>query len=137
MSTQEPRTRASTTAGSVASIVDDLNSEASPLAKLAHEASVPWGPAMVVERFRMANGLRVLVLVDASAPVVCLQTWFSVGSRHEKQGKTGIAHLFEHLMFGETEEHAHGAFDRLLEEAGAETNAATFLDWTYYHTNLP
>jgi zinc protease len=40
-------------------------------------------------------------------------------------------------MFGETEEMAHGAFDRMLEEAGAETNAATFLDWTYYHTNLP
>src|SRR5947209_4125320 len=40
-------------------------------------------------------------------------------------------------MFGETEGRAHGAFDRLLEEAGAETNAATFLDWTYYHTNLP
>src|SRR6185503_8847493 len=51
--------------------------------------------------------------------------------------KTGIAHLFEHLMFGETESVAHGAFDRMLEEAGAETNAATFLDWTYYHTNLP
>ena len=69
--------------------------------------------------------------------MICLQTWFGVGSRHERAGKTGIAHLFEHLMFGETEDNVHGAFDRLLEEAGAETNAATFLDWTYYHMNLP
>jgi len=61
---------------------------------------------------------------DASAPVVCLQSWVRVGSRFEKEGKTGICHLFEHLMFGETEDVAHGAFDRLLEEAGAETNAA-------------
>ena len=92
---------------------------------------------MRVERFVLGNGLRVLLLEDHAAPVVCLQTWFGVGSRHERPGKTGLAHLFEHLMFGETEEMAHGAFDRLLEEAGAETNAATFLDWTYYHTNLP
>jgi zinc protease len=102
-----------------------------------HDATVAFGPAMRVERFVLGNGLRVLLLEDHTAPVVCLQTWFGVGSRHEKPGKTGLAHLFEHLMFGETEEVAHGAFDRLLEEAGAETNAATFLDWTYYHTNLP
>jgi zinc protease len=121
----------------LAELVADLNRSATPLSALTYQGSVPWGPAMVVERFRLGNGLKLLVLVDSSAPVVCLQTWFGVGSRHEKAGKTGIAHLFEHLMFGETEEHAHGAFDRLLEEAGAETNAATFLDWTYYHTNLP
>src|SRR6185503_4224113 len=83
------------------------------------------------------NGLRLLILEDHVSPVVALQTWFGVGSRHEHEGKTGIAHLFEHLMFGETESLAHGQFDRLLEEAGADTNAATFLDWTYYHTNLP
>jgi zinc protease len=92
---------------------------------------------MQVERFVLGNGLRVLILADPSAPVICAQTWFGVGSRHERPGKTGLAHLFEHLMFGETENVAHGAYDRLLEEAGAETNAATFLDWTYYHTNLP
>jgi zinc protease len=92
---------------------------------------------MRVERFELGNGLKILVLADHSAPVACYQTWFGVGSRHEHEGKTGIAHLFEHLMFGECENVAHGAFDKLLEEAGADTNAATFLDWTYYHTNLP
>lgn len=124
-------------AARIGALLAELNREATPLSRLFHEESIAWGPAMVVERFRLGNGLRILILQDHAAPVVCLQTWFGVGSRHEKAGKTGIAHLFEHLMFGETEEHAHGAFDRLLEEAGAETNAATFLDWTYYHTNLP
>src|SRR6185503_17161348 len=107
------------------------------LARVAHVETIVWGPAMTVERFVLGNGLRVLTLEDHTAPVISLQTWFGVGSRHEKPGKTGLAHLFEHLMFGETEDMAHGAFDRMLEEAGAETNAATFLDWTYYHTNLP
>ena len=130
-------TQTSAVAGPMSSLVAELNRGASALATLQHEGSAPWGPAMTIERFRMGNGLRVLALIDHAAPVICLQTWFGVGSRHEKPGKTGIAHLFEHLMFGETEEHAHGAFDRMLEEAGAETNAATFLDWTYYHTNLP
>ncbi|XYI03372.1 M16 family metallopeptidase [Sorangium sp. So ce1128] len=121
----------------LAEMLAELNRGRPPLARLRHDATIAFGPAMRVERFVLGNGLKVLVLVDGSAPVVCLQTWFGVGSRHERIGKTGIAHLFEHLMFGETESVAHGAFDRMLEEAGAETNAATFLDWTYYHTNLP
>jgi zinc protease len=79
----------------------------------------------------------VLVLVDASAPVVAYHTWFNVGSRHERPGKTGLAHLFEHLMFGETENLGAGVFDRKLEENGAETNAATWVDWTYYHEFVP
>jgi zinc protease len=92
---------------------------------------------MHVEKLVLGNGLRLLLLEDGSAPVVSLQLWLNVGSRHDRPGKTGIAHLFEHLMFAGTEVHPRGELDRLLEEAGAETNAATFLDWTYYHTNLP
>jgi zinc protease len=90
-----------------------------------------------VHRWRLGNGLAVLVLVDTSAPVVAYHTWFNVGSRHERPGKTGLAHLFEHLMFGETEKLGAGAFDRKLEEGCAETNAATWVDWTYYHELLP
>jgi zinc protease len=91
----------------------------------------------LVRRWRLGNGLTVLVLVDETAPVVAYHTWFSVGSRHERPGKTGLAHLFEHLMFGETEGLGAGVFDRKLEESGAETNAATWVDWTYYHELLP
>src|SRR4051812_7069642 len=90
-----------------------------------------------VQRFRLGNGLRLLVLVDTSAPVLSYYTWFRVGSRHERPGKTGLAHLFEHLMFNETEGLKAGEFDRKLEENGAESNAATWLDWTYYYESLP
>jgi zinc protease len=123
--------------GLYADLLAELNQSMAPLARARYDATILFGPSMRVERFVLGNGLKLLILEDHSAPVICLQTWFGVGSRHERVGKTGIAHLFEHLMFGETEEVAHGAFDRLLEEAGAETNAATFLDWTYYHMNLP
>jgi zinc protease len=90
-----------------------------------------------VQRFRLGNGLKLLLLVDRSAPVVSYFTWFRVGSRHEKPGKTGLAHLFEHLMFNEAEGLKAGEFDRKLEENGAESNAATWLDWTYYYESLP
>lgn len=120
-----------------ADLLAALNRNQPESARVTHLATIPFGPAMRVERFALGNGLTILVLVDPSAPVVCVQTWFGVGSRHEKLKKTGISHLFEHLMFGATETHLMGAFDRMLEEAGAETNAATFLDWTYYHTNAP
>src|SRR5439155_19610285 len=85
----------------------------------------------------MNNGLRSLLLVDRSAPVVAYATWFRVGSRHEKPGKTGLAHLFEHLMFNETEHLKAGEFDRKLEEAGAESNASTWLDFTQYNVSIP
>ena len=96
-----------------------------------------FGPAMTIAEYRLGNGLTVLVSKDDSAPVVSYHTWFNVGSRHEKPGKTGLAHLFEHLMFNEVEGRPAGTFDRLLEEAGAETNAATWVDWTFYHENIP
>jgi zinc protease len=98
---------------------------------------VAFGPALQIERHRLGNGLTVLLVVDPSAPVISYQTWFAVGSGVEREGKTGIAHLFEHLMFNEAEGLPYGEFDRRLEGAGAESNAATFLDWTYYMVNLP
>lgn len=103
---------------------------------LVYEGPHPFG-GDTVHRWKLRNGLTVLVLVDASAPTVAYHTWFSVGSRHERPGKTGLAHLFEHLMFGETENLKLGVFDRRLEGAGAETNAATWVDWTFYHELLP
>ncbi|MFO0758241.1 MAG: pitrilysin family protein [Byssovorax sp.] len=123
--------------GPYADLLAELNQDKAPLAQVRHDATIPFGASMRIERFVLGNGLKVLIAEDHAAPVICHETWFGTGSRHEKIGKTGIAHLFEHLMFGETEETPHGAFDRMLEEAGAETNAATFLDWTYYHMNLP
>lgn len=105
--------------------------------RIAHVATHAFGPIRKVERFRLPNGLELLAMRDGAAPVATVETWVRVGSRFEKEGKTGISHLFEHLMFGATKNRAHGQFDKLLEEAGAETNAATFLDWTHYHDACP
>src|ERR1700677_2752552 len=90
-----------------------------------------------LHRYELENGLTILLLRDQSAPVAAYHTWFNVGSRHEKAGKTGLAHLFEHLMFNETESFKAGEFDKKLEESGAESNAATWVDWTYYHESVP
>ncbi len=97
----------------------------------------PFGDALTLRRFRLGNGLTVLTLLDRTAPTISYHTWFRVGSRHERPGKTGLAHLFEHLMFNETRRRPHGEFDRLMERAGAEANAATWTDWTYYYENAP
>ena len=104
------------------------------------EAEAPIGAGgrgHTAKRFRLSNGLGVITAIDRSAPIVALQTWFRVGSRHERPGATGMAHLFEHLMFGQTENLPPGEFDRLVERTGGESNAATWVDWTYYRLSLP
>lgn len=106
-------------------------------AKLSFDAEDSFGPDLAVRRWRLGNGLRVLTLVDRSAPVVSFQTWIGVGSRREEKGKTGLAHFFEHLMFLGTARYPAGELDRRLEEVGAESNAATWTDWTHYYENLP
>jgi zinc protease len=115
----------------------DLTKSAPGRSAVFHERTLPYGPNLRVNSYRLDNGLRVLLLVDRSAPVVSYHTWFRVGSRYEKDGKTGLAHLLEHLMFGEFDELAAGDYDRMMEEAGAEINAATWVDWTYYYANAP
>lgn len=126
----------STQAARVAAVAA-LNDGKPEGARLHYEGEAPFGPAMRVGRFRLGNGLRVLLLVDRGAPVVTYHSWFRVGSRDERPGKTGLAHLFEHLMFNETKSLAAGEFDKILERNGAESNAATWLDWTFYHESLP
>src|SRR3954452_14937024 len=101
------------------------------------EAEAQVGRGVTARRFRLANGLGLLTAIDRRAPIVALQTWYRVGSRHERVGATGMAHLFEHLMFGQTETMPPGEFDRLVEGTGGESNAATWVDWTYYRLSLP
>lgn len=98
---------------------------------------VAFGRDRMAAKFTLGNGMAVIVAPDHGAPLVSFQVWYGVGSRHEHAGRTGLAHLFEHLMFKGTHRHPHAAFDRLLERAGAQTNAATWLDWTFYYENLP
>jgi zinc protease len=114
-----------------------VNAKAPEHGRLEFVESVPFGASLIIDRYRMSNGLAVLLCEDKSAPVVSVHTWFRVGSRHEQEGKTGLAHLFEHLMFNEIEGRGAGFFDRKLEEAGAESNASTWLDWTQYNIAIP
>jgi zinc protease len=101
-------------------------------------SKVPFFGAMEVHRYVLPNGLKLLVLEDDSSPTFAYQTWFRVGSRDEAVGYTGLAHLFEHMMFKGTKTLGEGKFDRILEEAGAEgENAFTSRDYTAYVQEMP
>ena len=100
-------------------------------------SSCAFGDSLRIDRFELNNGLTILTCEDSSSPVISYHTWLRVGSRHERETKTGLAHLLEHLMFNETKSLPQGAYDQLLEEAGAETNASTWLDFTQYSVNAP
>src|SRR3989442_3644909 len=84
--------------------------------------------------FTLPNGLLVIVHEHHSVPVVAVNMWYHVGSSDEKPGRTGFAHLFEHIMFMGSQHVPTGEFDRLLEAAGADNNGSTTEDRTkYYH----
>ncbi len=106
--------------------------------KVALEEAKPLVGPWQVNQFTFPNGLKLLVVEDHSSPTFSYQTWFQVGSRDEIPGKTGLAHLFEHMMFKATTSHPEGEFDRLLEAEGVEgENAFTSRDYTAYVQELP
>lgn len=89
------------------------------------------------ERFELDNGLRVVVHEDRKAPLVAVSVWYHVGSKDEPTGKTGFAHLFEHLMFNGSE-HYDGEWFEPLEEVGATgLNGTTWFDRTNYFQTVP
>ncbi|MDP2885278.1 MAG: pitrilysin family protein [Ignavibacteria bacterium] len=88
-------------------------------------------------QFTLPNGLTVILHVDRSTPRVSVNTWYHVGSGNEKPGRTGFAHLFEHLMFMGSKNVATGKFDEWLEAAGADNNGSTTSDRTNYYEDLP
>jgi zinc protease len=88
-------------------------------------------------QFKLANGLNVILHRDASIPAVAVNVWYHVGSANEKPGRTGFAHLFEHLMFEGSKHVAEGQFDLLLEGAGGDNNGSTSNDRTNYVINVP
>jgi zinc protease len=89
------------------------------------------------EMFELDNGLRVMVHEDHRAPLACVCVWYHVGSKDERPGRTGFAHLFEHLMFEGSEHVPEGGFDQLLESVGGTNNGSTSPDRTNYWTALP
>jgi zinc protease len=87
--------------------------------------------------FTLKNGLTVILHQDRSVPVVAVNVWYHVGSANERPGRTGFAHLFEHLMFEGSKNVPEGEFDNLLEAAGANNNGSTNNDRTNYFIDLP
>jgi zinc protease len=90
-----------------------------------------------IERRVLDNGLRVILSRDPRAPLVAVNLWYDVGSRHEKPGKTGFAHLFEHMMFQGSANVEKGQHFSLVQAAGGTLNATTWLDRTNYFETLP
>jgi zinc protease len=88
-------------------------------------------------QFTLPNGLHVILHEDHTVPLITVNVWYHVGSAREKPGRTGFAHLFEHLMFMGSAHAKYGDFDQLLEAAGGTNNASTAEDRTNYYIDAP
>lgn len=110
-------------------------------AALAHPVEVDHASLgkLTATKWRLDNGLEIILLPDPVATSISYTTWFRVGSRNESEraGETGLAHLFEHLMFTQTKTTADAEFDRAMEAAGGNANAMTYYDFTAYVDDLP
>ena len=105
--------------------------KAAPVEALVEDVNIPY------QQFTLPNGLRVVVHTDRKAPVVAVSVWYNVGSKFEPAGKTGFAHLFEHLMFNGSE-NAPGDFFVPLKNVGAtDYNGTTYFDRTNYFETVP
>src|SRR5687768_4343469 len=84
----------------------------------------------------LANGMQVVIIPDHRAPVVTHMVWYRVGAADEPQGKAGIAHFLEHLLFKGTPKYPQGEFSRILRRNGADENAFTTQDYTGYYQRV-
>jgi zinc protease len=103
-------------------------------------AQTPGSPPKIelqYTQFTLPNGLRVILHEDHSVPMVSVNMWYHVGSARERAGRTGFAHLFEHLMFMGSGHVKPGDFDQWLESAGGDNNGSTNSDRTNYWINIP
>ncbi|MEZ6012063.1 MAG: insulinase family protein [Hyphomonas sp.] len=98
------------------------------IADTAAEPAEAWAPTL----FNLDNGMQVVVIPDHRAPVVTHMVWYKVGAVDEAPGKSGIAHLFEHVMFQQTDNLAPGEFDDIVSRNGGQSNAFTSWDYTAY-----
>jgi len=102
-----------------------------PVSELIDAVSIPH------EQFKLDNGLTVIVHEDRKAPVVGVSIWYNVGSKHEPEGKTGFAHLFEHLMFNGSENSPGDFFEPLQQVGATDFNGTTWFDRTNYFETVP
>ncbi len=101
------------------------------IARLVDQVSLPY------EQFTLPNGLRVIIHTDRKAPIVAVSVWYHIGSRDEPAGKSGFAHLFEHLMFYGSENNDQVFFKKLEDVGATDSNGTTWYDRTNYFENVP
>ena len=102
------------------------------------DAAIAPTPPFPVRAVRLANGLRVLIHEDHRTPIAAVNLWYHVGSKDEAPGKSGFAHLFEHVMFQGSKHVPEDTYVRYLEHAGAtDVNGATHTDRTAYYETVP
>ena len=102
-----------------------------PVTELVKAVTIPF------EQFTLANGLRVVVHTDRKAPVVAVSVWYHIGSKDEPAGRTGFAHLFEHLMFGGSENSDQSWFQPMQAIGATNLNGTTYFDRTNYFETVP
>src|ERR1051326_1631609 len=89
------------------------------------------------ESYKLPNGLTVILSVDKTTPTGAVNIWYHVGSKNETPGRTGFAHLFEHVMFTGSGHVPYGLHDKLTEGVGGNNNGSTTNDRTNYYENIP
>ena len=98
--------------------------------------SLPLLAKAEIQEFKLSNGLKVIVQEDQRSPVVVSQVWYRAGALDEVNGKTGVAHVLEHMMFKGTKKIPAGQFSRMIAAAGGKENAFTGQDYTCYFQQL-
>ncbi|MGI8884469.1 MAG: M16 family metallopeptidase [Pyrinomonadaceae bacterium] len=93
-------------------------------------------PLNIKER-TLPNGMKVVSLQDNSSPTVAIHVWYDVGGKNDPEGRSGFAHMFEHMMFKSTKNMPNEKMDRLTEDVGGFNNASTAEDWTNYYEVVP
>ena len=109
----------------------DVPAKSVPIPSLVKQVSIPH------TSFKLKNGLTVIVHEDHKAPVAAVTVWYNVGSKDEPKGKTGFAHLFEHLMFNGSEDLPGDYFNYLQEIGATDYNGTTAQDRTNYFETVP
>lgn len=112
-------------------IAAPLQAAPAPTVELVKQVEIPH------DEFTLPNGLRVVVHTDRKTPVVAVSVWYHIGSKDEPAGKTGFAHLYEHLMFYGSEHNNEVFFNRLEQVGATDSNGTTWFDRTNYFESVP
>lgn len=94
-------------------------------------------PTIPFTERKLANGLRVIAIRDTSTPDVTVSMWYEVGSKHDPEGRSGFAHLFEHILSRKTVNMPYNTINKMVDDIGGTRNASTWYDRTNYYETVP